>query len=668
MARVARAAAMGDAAQSMPENRFKAYAVPAALAVVLLLLVLVLLQVHRLERRFIAQGQQLQKLGEATERLAAGGPRVSGPVASPEAAVDPSVKLLHPEVPNFLKPAETRWPPAGATHDGVLTRGWDSGDPKGFNSLLENAANLVEYVEVYGAAALASQNGWTNPDNYSGELAWRAEITNDFKEYTFYLKKGVKWHPVPNVDLNGKFAWLKGEHEVTAQDFVFTLDMILNPQVESGPTKNFYADLEKYEAVDPYTLVLRWKKKIYTSKAASLGLFALPEFLFAYDQDGKRFPKETQGLRFNQHWYNNKGYVGAGPYRMVSYQPGAKMEFARNEQYVGDKPAIASLVYPIYTDRTQTLLKLKAKEVTLADLQPGQYREELQQYEGKEKPKNNPFFDGRIQCKQVTAPNFRYVGWNADRPFFSDKRVRRALTHALDRQRIIDSVYVGLGTITTHPYMPTNPGVDPAIKPIPFDLAAAKRLLAEAGWTDTDGDGLVDKQLRPGDAKRTPFEFKMTQFSGSKEGLALSNIYREDLLKIGVRMNIDALEWSLMQKRMDEKAFDAVLAAWGLVWDTDLYQIWHSSQANLPKGSNRIGFRNKEADTLIEQLRETFEPGKRIEILRAFHRLVDEEQPYTFFMVRREVFCWWSDVHDVVFSKVYPAVNVLPWSVARAGG
>jgi ABC-type transport system substrate-binding protein len=652
----------------MPENRFKAYAVPAALAVVLLLLVVVLFQVHQLERRFIAQGQQLQKLGEATERLAAGGLRTSGPAQSSDAAVDPTVKLLHPEVPNYLKPAETRWPPAGATLDGVFTRGWDSGDPKGFNSLLENAADLGEYVEVYAAASLASTNVWTNPDNYSGELAWRVEITNDYKEYTFYLKKGVKWHPVPGVDLNGKFAWLKGDHEVTAQDFVFTLDMILNPQVESGPTKNYYSDLEKYEAVDPYTLVLRWKKKIYTSKAFSLGLGALPEFLYAYDQDGKRFPKETQGLRFNQHWYNNKGYVGAGPYRMVSYQPGVKIEFTRNEQYVGDKPGIASLVYPIYTDRSQTLLKLKAKEVSFAELQPGQYREEVLQYEGKAKPKNNPFFDGRIQCKKVTSPSFRYVAWNADRPMFSDARVRRAMTHAFDRQRIIDSVYVGLGTITTHPYLPGNPGVDPTIKPIPFDLAEAKRLLAEAGWTDTDGDGLLDKQLRPGDAKRTPFEFKVTLFSGSKEGLALANIYREDLLKVGVRMNIDALEWSLMLKRMDEKAFDAIYAAWALGWDIDLYQIWHSSQADLPKGSNRVGFRNKEADKLIEQLRDTFEPEKRTEILRAFHRLVDAEQPYSFFMVRQEVHCWWNDVRDVMFSKVRPVVNVLPWWVARAGG
>lgn len=642
------------------------YVLVAGLGLVFLMLIVVLFQVNNLEKRFITQGEQLRALGEASERLMAGGVRVQG--GGGPATSSSNEKFLHPEVENFLKPADTRWPPPGATLDGVLTRGWSTGDPKGFNSLLESFAELSEYIEAYAALPLASRNSWTNPEVWHGELAHRLEITDDFKEFTLYLKKGVLWHPPANLDLNDKrYAWLKGTHEVTAEDMVFTFDMILHPQVENGSLKNYYAELESAKAVDTHTLVVRWKKKQYLNLEATLALFPLPKFVFAFDADGKPFPKETIGLRFNQHWYNNKGFVGAGPYRMESYKQGSKIRLVRNESFLGDKPAIAAIDYAIYTDPQQTLLKLKAHELSFGGLTPGQYREEILRYEGKEKPKGSPFFDGRISCHKIFSPSFDYLGWNADRPLFSDKRVRRAMTYAFDRARILESVFVGLGEITTHPYVAGAPYADPNIKPYPFDLQMAKKLLAEAGFTDSDGDGLLDKKLRPGDAKPTPFQFTLLMSASSPEAAAMANIFREDLLKIGVKMNLDAAEWSLMLKRMEEKSFDAFTGAWLMGFDVDLYQIWHSSQADAPKGSNRVGFRDPTADKIIEELRVTFDPQKRKELLQAFHRLVHEEQPYTFFKTRKVVACAWKDVQNLIFAKERPISNSLPWWVRTSG-
>ncbi len=637
-----------------------------ALGLVVVLLVIVLLQLHNVEARFIAQGQQLRALGDATDKLVAGGVRVGGQAPAASDAIPPGVKLLHPDVENFLKPADTHWPAPGARTDGVLLRGWWTGDPKGFNPLLENSAYNTEYIEIYAAQSLASPNAWTNPSVWHADLAWRVEITDDYKEFTFYLKHGVKWHRPAGVSLDDpKYAWLKKDHEVTAGDFVFTLDMILNPQVESGPTRNYYAELETWKAVDDYTLVLRWKKKQFTNLDQSLALAALPKFIYAYDQDGKPFPKETLGLRFNQHWYNNKAFVGSGPYRMDSYEPGTKIAVVRNEDYVGEKPAIQAMLYPIYTDPNQTLLKLKAHELNVGELMPGQYREEIQKYEALgQKPANSPFFDGRIHCEKVPDAAYRYIGWNADRPYFSDKRVRRAMTYAFDRQRILDTVYVGLGTLATGPFPPDAPYNDPGVKPIPYDLEAAKRLLAEAGWADTDGDGLLDRSLHEGEPRK-PFEFKFLVPASSKEPGVLANIFRDDLLKIGVKMNIESAEWSLFLKRMDEKAFDAYVAAWTVGWNPDLYQIWHSSQADVPKGSNRVGFRNEEADRIIEALRVSFDLDERKKLLQAFHRLVHEEQPYSFFAAKKTVLCTWREVDNVLVSKVFPTVNALPWSVAR---
>lgn len=654
----------------MRNGRTTDYVVLTALGVLLLLGLFVAVQLNRIERKLVVQSQEIRALGEATDRLSSSGGIAADRRRSENAGnAELPAHLLHPDAQNFLKPRDTHWPPPGASLDGTLVRGWASGDPKGFNPMLENAAELPEAIEAYTAVPIADRNVWTNPDDWHAELATRVEITDDFKEFTIYLRRGVKWHPVPNVDLNSpRFAWLKGDHEVTAQDLVFTFDILTNPQVENGFLKNYVMELESWKALDDYTFVVRWKKKQYLNISSTLSLTnPIPKFLFSRDEDGTPFPKETLGLRFNQHWFNNKGYVGYGPYRMVSYEPGSKIRLVRNEEFFGEKPAIKEIDYPIYTDPNQTILKLKAHELSTGGLTPSQYREEILQYEQTgRKPKNSPFFDGRISCQRVDQPVFRYIGWNADRPIFSDKRVRRAMTFAMNRAQILEKVFVGLGAVTTGPFLQSSPYYDASIAPYPFDLDAAKKLLADAGWQDSDGDGVLDKLLRPEDTKRTPFEFTLLIAASSKEYAALANIMKDDLLKIGVKMNVDAAEWSLMQKRMNDKSFDAYTGAWVLDWETDLFQIWHSSQADVPNGSNRVGFRNKEADGIIEKLRDTFDEAERIRLAHEFHRIVHDEQPYTFFSGVQSVFCTWNDVKGVVFSKVRPVTNSLPWWVARA--
>jgi ABC-type transport system substrate-binding protein len=524
---------------------------------------------------------------------------------------------------------------------------------------------LEDRIYTYARSRLAERNVWTDPDAYYGTLAYRIEITDDSKEFTAYLRPGVKWHPVSGVNLDDpKYAWLRGDHEVTAHDLVFTLDLITNPQVQAGRWKHFYVGLESYKALDERTLVVRWKKKEYQNVPATVELWPTPRFLYAYDEQGKAFPKEALGLRVNQHFYNNRGFVGSGPYRMTSYEPGSQIVLERNEDYFGEKPAIQKLVYPIYTDAKQTVLKLRARELGDGELMPGQYREEiLEPKKSGKPPKDSPFFDGRIECRKVPRLAYAYFGWNAARPLFSDKRVRRAMTHALDRQRIIDNVWVGLATLVTSPFAPGSPNADPAIEPIPFDLDKARKLLAEAGFADTDGDGLVDKELHAGDRKRSPFDFRFTFATGGKETETSLKIFADDLLKIGVKATLEALEWSAYVKRLEERQFDASAGAWSTPWFSDLYQGWHSSQVDEPKSSNTVGFRSAEADKIIEELRVTFDKDARIRLFRAFHRIVADEQPYTFFMRRTKVHCAWSNVKNVVYSKDVPTENTLPWWV-----
>ncbi len=645
--------------------RYLGYLTGGALGLALLLSCAAAWRAHRLDEEILIRGRAIRALGEGIERAAV---RLAGSPESARATNDgiPSgFTPLHPEAPNFLGAADTPLLSAGAKTGGVLTRSFEYGDPKSFNILLENSGVLEDRIYTYCRLRLGERNVWTDPDRYYGSLAFRIEVTDNARELTAYLRPGVQWHPASGVNLEEpRYAWLRGNHEVTAHDLAFTLDLVRNPQVRAGAWKSFYTGIESYEALDNYTLVVRFKQKEYVNAIAIAELWPTPRFLYTRDEDGKPFPKEILGLRFNQHWYDTKGFVGAGPYRMTSFVPGSKIVLARNQDYFGEKPAIQKLVYLVYTDATQTLMKLRSGELGDGELSPGQYREEILRHEQSgEKPTGSPFFDGRIACQKIPRPAYSFIAWNAARPMFSDKRVRRAMTSALDRQRIIDNVFVGLGSVATGPYAPGSPNADPDVTPLPFDLARARQLLAEAGWKDTNGDGLVDRELRPGDGKRSPFEFRLSFAVGQKETDATVKIFADDLSKIGVRAILDPQEWSSLQRSKDERRFDAYVGARTATWFTDLHPVWHSTQADVPSGSNAVSFKNEAADRIIEKLRVTFDENERIRLFRAFHRIVDEEQPYTFVMVRSKVHCAWQSVKNVVYARVTPVDNSLPWWV-----
>lgn len=637
----------------------------------LALLAISALQLHAVESRLVTQSQQLRALGEATERMAAQLERVrgGGGVSAAEASA-PLGKVRHPEVEDYLKPKETHWPPAGANTAGTIAIGWPSGDPKGFNPLIENAAEFSDKLRVYVESEIAKRNSWTDPDAWYGDLAWRIEVRDEFKEFTIYLRKGVKWHPVSGVDLtNPRYAWLNKEHELTAHDYVFAFDMLMHPQVQNGFIKSYYSELASWKALDDYTLELKWNKTQALNVEYSLSQISpLPRFLFAFFEDGTPIPENALGQTLNQHWYNNKGLVGTGPYRFVEYTPGVQMRLERNEDYYGELPALKSVRYPIYTDATQTVLKLKSGELTFGGLRAGQYREEVLQFQNvpeAQRPKSNPFANGELKCDIVDQPSFSYIGWNAENPLFEDKRVRRAMTLSFNRQEILTKVFSNLGRVARGPYLEATPYHAPEIQPLPFDLKQASALLHEAGWSDSNSDGVLDKDIA---GKRTPFEFTLLLWATSPEWSSLANIFKEDLLSIGVKMNIEAAEWSLMQKRMDEKKFDAFSGAWGLDWSTDPYQIFHSSQADIPKGSNRIGFRNKKGDALIDELRVTLDPEKRTEMLREFHRILHEEQPYSFAFVPKAPFCHRRGLENVIYAKDRPTAKLLPWWSTRVEG
>jgi ABC-type transport system substrate-binding protein len=178
------------------------------------------------------------------------------------------------------------------------------------------------------------------------------------------------------------------------------------------------------------------------------------------------------------------------------------------------------------------------------------------------------------------------------------------------------------------------------VEPLKFDLERSKALLAGEGWADNDGDGVLENTI-----DGVPTEFRVTaMIPNNDEFKKMFEIFKEDLAKIGVQMSIEPLEWTSFVQKLNDRNFEVTALLWSTDgWDSDLYQIWHSSQIEEPESSNFISFSDPEVDRLIEQARETFDAESRIKVQQAAHRRINALQPYTFMTTIRMPTLYWPD-------------------------
>ena len=236
---------------------------------------------------------------------------------------------------------------------------------------------------------------------------------------------------------------------------------------------------------------------------------------------------------------------------------------------------------------------------------------------------DTPAFRRRFNKYRYLAFGYTYLGYNLRRPMFQDKRVRQALSYAINKQEIIDGVLLGLGEVATGPYKPDTWVYNPNVKRYPYDPAKARKLLAEAGWRDTDGDGILDKDGKP-------FAFTIVTNQGNDLRVKAGEIIQRRFKEIGVDVKLRVIEWaSFLKEFINPGNFDATILGWSGGPEPDQYTIWSSTQTG-PHQLNFIDFRNAEVDKLLEEGRRTFDRKKRKKIYDRFQEILAEEQPYTF--------------------------------------
>lgn len=478
-----------------------------------------------------------------------------------------------------------------------------SADAPGFNPLTMNEATAAMIFSL--CSATLAERDWQKPEVFKPMLAESWTISPDHLTYKIKLRKNAMWQEYTCPD-TGKTVPAR---EIVADDFVFTVEAIRNSDVNCAHLRSYYKDLASVEAVGKYELIVRWNRAYYGSLDCTLTLFPLPREY--YSVDGK-----FDGKKFNSDHKRNRTVISCGPYILESWEKDRKIVLRRNRWYFGNELGIAPpLEYREFevikhpNTQLQALLGNKLGEMNLSAEQWVRRAEE------------KPFKDGTISRYRYSGRGYSYIGYNADVQCFKDAATRRALTLLIDRERILKEVLHGCGQIANGPFFPGSAYADPGLQPYKRDVKRAMKLLAEAGWRDLDGDGILERDGKP-------FRFTMLQISGSTTQARILPMVKEFFASAGIDMQLQTVEWSVYLERLKTRNFEACNLGWTGSIDPDPYQIFHSSQ--IEAGDNFVGYKNPETDRLITELRGEFDLNKRIEICRQIEKNLYFDQPYTF--------------------------------------
>jgi peptide/nickel transport system substrate-binding protein len=348
--------------------------------------------------------------------------------------------------------------------------------------------------------------------------------------------------------------------------------------------------------------------------------------------------------------------IGTGPYAYEEWKTGESVTLRRNDAFWAKgkdawNPAYADkLVYKVINDRNSAVVALKNAEIDFMEyVPPTKYTEEI-----------DTVATPHLRKYPFQTQAYSYIGFNMARPILSDVNVRKAIAHCVDRDALIKQLVRGLATTVNSPIYQDRPEYDKSLPNIAYDPNTAKSLLAQAGWADANGDGVLDKAIN---GKNTPLTLTMLINAGNELREALAVNLSEELRKIGIKMEIRKLEWSVFQENQKARQFDLYIGGW--INDpipSDPYQIWHSSQAK-NRGSNYVSFMNPRVDQLLEMNRVEFDEQKRTAYMKEFQQIIAREQPYVFLWSPLYPAVYNRRLQNVKFSSVRPGYNPPQWWV-----
>ena len=472
--------------------------------------------------------------------------------------------------------------------------------------LFQNLTLLLgeRYFDTFGGEARLDVDPDVGPERRAALAAELIPATEHNPVILFRLRPGVLFHD---------------GHPFGAGDVKFTFEAIMDPR-NLSPRIADYEPVKEVEAVDPLTVRIVYKR-LYSPAVGTWAMGILPEHLLngeALEREAVALGKDPQRVSIRQSAFNRHP-VGCGPFVFREWKSDQYIALERFDRYWEGPANYERYSFRVVPDLLTQEMEFYAGTIDDYAVQPHQVK----------RLRTDP----RYQSFSGTSFGYTFIGYNMRRAPFDDVRVRRALGMAVDVGKIIDYVLYGQGERITGPFAKQTDYYDRSIPSLPYDPEGARALLAEAGWTKGP-DGWLQK-----DGKR--FQFTLITNSGNDLRKAVLAIAQDAWKRLGIDVRTDLLEWSVfIQERVDKADFDALVLGWTMGIDPDLYQIWHSSQANSHQ-LNFVGFENRKADELIVKIRQEYDFEKQVEYCNSLHRIIAEEQPYTFLYVGK-----WTAILD----------------------
>ena len=432
----------------------------------------------------------------------------------------------------------------------------------------------------------------------------------------FFLKENVRWHD------GAPF---------TSRDVAFTYRAIMDETVAS-PRKPDFDLIQKIETPGPHEALVTYRKP-YSPALNSWMMPLIPAHIL----------EDKPATWWNDNF--NRRPIGTGPFKFSQWKTNESLRLVRNDDYYQGAPWLDGVVFRYLPDPISIRLAFMTRQTDFWGVSPWAVSSFIK--------------DDRFQVFRYPSNSYEYVGWNLRNPLFQDVRVRTAFAHAVNVPQMIEFILYGNGVQSNGIFPPHFWFANPNIPPIPYDPAAAARLLDEAGWKPGP-DG-----IRVKDGKRMAFTLIINQANEMRKDIA--TLVQDNLRSIGVEVKIEIYEWTVFISRFINKLeFEATVLGWSTGPDFDVYQVWHSSQTN-PEQLNFVGYKNPRVDTLIEQIRQEYDRVRIKEMAGEIQKLIFEDQPYLFLFVPNSTSVIWKDSFRICRPDGQGGFIDTPVEITKAG-
>jgi peptide/nickel transport system substrate-binding protein len=540
----------------------------------------------------------------------------------------------------------------------------EMGNPDGLNPLTSKAAN-AKYIQSNLFCRLLEFDKQTF--DLIPSLAVATPVAKTITEGKF--KGGISI----SYEIHPQAVWDNGT-PVTAADYIFTIKAIKNPKCWSSQIRPYFDFIDDI-VIDEKNLkkFTIFCKEPYFRAVESSGVetFIIPEYY--YDPQGIMSSLSLADLAdsekletlsrnpliirfaeaFNSSEFQSDKISGCGPYTFEEWNQREKIVLKRKKDWWGDKVVNNEelkaypdkIVYHTIPDYNIAFVDAKNGKLDLIRrISPHNFFKYL----------NDPDYKSKFDFISTGQFAYHYIGFNTKVPQLTDLRVRKALAHAVDRDFIINEIFLGKANKINSPVSPEKSYYNSDIKDVEFNLDKAKELLVQAGWKDSDKDGILDKMI---EGKLQSLKLKFIYNQGYLIRKQIGEMFRENLAKIQVEIQIEAVNFPELLEKADSRDFEILALAFvktpGL---DDMKQIWHSD-SDVEGGANRVGFGSAESDRIIEEMSVEMNTEKLHQQYKKIQKIIADSHSYIFLVEPHELIMVRKTFDYPPFSAVRPGYN-----------